>query len=227
MSDIFREVDEDIRHEKYRRLWDRFGIYVIGLAVLVVLGTGGYRGWLYWQEQQAQLSGDTFLQAVSLANDGKSEEAQALFESLTGATGGYPVLARLRAATDLASQGKEAEAIERFDAIAADTSVDMLMRNLAAVRAGYLAMDSADYTALSARLEPVAAADSNAWRFAAREILAFSAWKSGDLAAAQTWVDKIAGDPVAPRDITGRIGLLNDLIRAATGKTSAGEGVSN
>ncbi|MFN4009732.1 MAG: tetratricopeptide repeat protein [Pannonibacter sp.] len=227
MSDIFREVDEDIRHEKYRRLWDRFGIYIIGLAVLVVVGTGGYRGWLYWQEQQAQVSGDTFLQAVSLANEGKSDEAQALFESLTGATGGYPVLARLRAATDLAAQGKEEEAIEGFDAIAADKSVDMLMRNLAAVRAGYLAMDSADYTALSARLEPVAAADSNAWRFAAREILAFSAWKTGDMAAAQTWIDRIAGDPAAPRDISGRIGLLNDLIRAATGKAQAGEGVSN
>ena len=38
MSDIFREVDEDLRHEQYKKLWDRFGIYVIGLAVLIVLG---------------------------------------------------------------------------------------------------------------------------------------------------------------------------------------------
>ena len=29
MSDIFREVDEDIRHERYRRLWDRYGSYVL------------------------------------------------------------------------------------------------------------------------------------------------------------------------------------------------------
>jgi hypothetical protein len=226
MSDIFREVDEDIRHEKYRRLWDRFGIYVIALAVLVVVGTGGYRGWLYWQEQQAQAAGDTFLKAVSLANEGKADEAAPLFESLTTATGGYPVLARLRAATDLATQGKEAEAIERFDALANDTSIDPLMRNLAAVRAGYLAMDNSDYAALASRLEPIAA-EGNAWRFAAREILAFSAWKAGDMTAAQGWVDKIAGDTAAPRDIAGRVGLLDDLIRAATGKAPAGQGVSN
>ncbi len=58
MSDIFREVDEDIRHEKYRRLWDRFGSWVIAVAVLIVVGTGGYRGWLYWQDTQSQSAGE-------------------------------------------------------------------------------------------------------------------------------------------------------------------------
>ena len=33
MSDIFREVDEDIRREQYKKLWDRFGAYVIGLTL--------------------------------------------------------------------------------------------------------------------------------------------------------------------------------------------------
>ncbi len=45
MSDIFREVDEDLRREQFKRLWDRFGTYVIGLAVLIVVVTAGYRGW--------------------------------------------------------------------------------------------------------------------------------------------------------------------------------------
>ncbi|NBN64070.1 tetratricopeptide repeat protein [Microvirga tunisiensis] len=226
MSDIFREVDEDIRHEKYRRLWDRFGVYVIILAVLVVVGTAGYRGWLYWEGQQAQKAGDTFMAAVRAADAGNSAEAQTLFESLAQSTGGYPVLARMRAATDLARQGNEAEALARFDAIAADSSADPLLRGLAAIRAGYIALDSADYATVAGRLQPLAAND-NPWRFAAREILAFSAWKQGDLTAAQSWVDQIAGDAAAPRDIAGRVGLLNDLIRAATGKAPAAAGVSN
>ena len=45
MSDIFREVDEDIRRDQIKKLWDRFGPYVLGLALLIVLGTAGYRGW--------------------------------------------------------------------------------------------------------------------------------------------------------------------------------------
>ena len=51
MSDIFREVDEDLRREQYKRLWDRFGGYVIGLAVLIVVAVGGYKAWEWWETQ--------------------------------------------------------------------------------------------------------------------------------------------------------------------------------
>ena len=42
MSDIFREVDEEIRHERYKRLWDRFGPYLIAVALLIVVGTAAF-----------------------------------------------------------------------------------------------------------------------------------------------------------------------------------------
>ena len=70
MSDIFREVDEEIRHERYKRLWDRFGPYLIAVALLIVVGTAAYRGWVYWRETEAQASGDVFVQAVRLAEEG-------------------------------------------------------------------------------------------------------------------------------------------------------------
>ena len=41
MSDIIREVDEELRHERYKKLWDRFGLYVIGAALLGVLFRAG------------------------------------------------------------------------------------------------------------------------------------------------------------------------------------------
>ena len=71
MTDIFKEVDEDLRREQFRKLWDRFGPYVIGLAILIVVATAGIRGWDYWQEKQAQATGDRFLAALDLANQGK------------------------------------------------------------------------------------------------------------------------------------------------------------
>src|SRR6476620_8362432 len=89
MSDIFREVDEDIRREQYKKLWDRFGIYVIGLAVLIVVLTAGYRGWVYWQDRQAQAAGDRFLAALQLATDGKHTEAEAALATIAAdGTGG-------------------------------------------------------------------------------------------------------------------------------------------
>ena len=38
MADIFNEVDEEVRRERLKQLWDRYGIFIIGLAVLLVVG---------------------------------------------------------------------------------------------------------------------------------------------------------------------------------------------
>lgn len=223
MSDIFREVDEDIRHEKYRRLWDRFGPWVIGVAVLIVVGTGGYRGWMYWQEQNAQQAGDTFLEAVSLSEAGNYDEAEKMFAKLDNATGGYPALARMRSATDLANAGNITEAVAAFDALSRDSAVLESLRDIAALRAAFLAVDTEEYSAIADRVEGLSGAD-NAFRAAAREILALSAWKSGDIETARRWISDLDADQETPADVSRRVGLLNDVIRAKYGDAPSEKG---
>lgn len=220
MSDIFREVDEDIRQEKYRRLWDRFGSWIIAAAVLVVVGTGGYRGWLYWQEQQSQQSGDTFYEAVRLSEAGNYTEAEQLFSELQDASGGYPAIARLRRAGTLAESGDEAAALAAFEAVHRDTSVDPALRNIAALRAAYLAVDNEGYEAIADRVEGLTGAD-NPFRAAARELLALSAWKAGDIDAARKWLKELEDDQATPSDVTRRIDLLAQVIRASHGEVAA------
>lgn len=224
MSDIFREVDEDIRHEKYRRLWSRFGPFVIGVAVLIVVGTGGYRGWLYWQETQSQSSGDKFLEAISLSDAGKYNEAAALYGELDTAIGGYPALAKMRRATDLANSGDTAQALAEFDALVRDTSLVPSLRDVAALRAAYIAVDTDGYAAIADRIEGLTG-DDGAYRAAARELLALSAWKNGDSQAALNWISALEDDPETPQDIRQRVTLLEGLIRGQTGlQPSGGEG---
>ena len=104
MSDIFREVDDDLRREQLKRMWDRYGTYVIGLAVLIVLVTAGWRFYEYWQEQRAEASGDRFVAALRLAEDGKHTEAvTALDELVKDGSGGYPLLATFRSAAEKAA----------------------------------------------------------------------------------------------------------------------------
>ncbi|MBN9669980.1 tetratricopeptide repeat protein [Roseibium aggregatum] len=220
MSDIFREVDEDIRQEKYRRLWDRFGLWIIGVAVLIVVVTGGYRGWLYWQDAQSQKAGDTFFEAVKLSDAENFEEAAALYGELEEALGGYPALARFRRAADLANAGQTAEALAQFDALSKDTGLRPALREVAALRAGYLAVDTEDYTAVADRLEPLTG-DTGSFRSGAREILALSAWKNGDIDAARAWISALEDDPATPREVSTRIGLLADVIRAQNGNADA------
>jgi len=102
MSDdgFFREVDEELRTERLKGLWDRYGLALIAIAVLAVLLTAGYRGWDWYNERQASASGDRFLEALNLANEGRSEPALEQLEALEAdGHGQYPVLARMRAAT--------------------------------------------------------------------------------------------------------------------------------
>ncbi|MBD8892753.1 tetratricopeptide repeat protein [Roseibium litorale] len=220
MSDIFREVDEDIRQEKYRRLWDRLGPWVIALAVLIVVGTGGYRGWIYWQKGKSEAAGDVFFEAVRLSETGDSAAAQAKLNELSQSTGGYPVLARMREASELALNGKKAEAIEAFDAISKDGSVENALQDIARLRAGFLAVDTEDYAAVSARLEPMSGT-GEPFRAGAREILALAAWKAGDTEAARRWIGMIEEDTGTPSDISRRVTILSDVITADNG--SAGE----
>ncbi|WP_428642549.1 tetratricopeptide repeat protein [Roseibium sp.] len=216
MSDIFREVDEDIRQEKYRRLWDRFGPWVIGVAVLIVVGTGGYRGWLYWQETRSQSAGDTYFEAVNLSEADKYQEAAELYGELEGAIGGYPALAKLRQATDLANAGQTDEALAAFDALAADSSLMEAIQSVAAIRAGYLAVDTQDYAAVADRVEKLTG-DTGPFRAAARELLALSAWKNGNIEEARKWLSALRDDPETPVEVGRRTGLLADVIRAANG----------
>jgi len=225
MSDIFREVDDDIRQEKYHRLWKRFGGLIIGAAVLVVVGTGGYRGWLYWQETQSQQAGDTYFEAVQLSESGNYIEAEELFGKLETATGGYPAIARLRAAATLSKAGKESEARSAFEAISRDSSVPGTLQDVAALRAAYLAVDTEGYTAIADRVEGLTGAE-NPFRFAAREILALSAWKEGDVTAARKWITDLSDDPATPTDVTRRVDILSKVMDAAHGGAPEAEGAA-
>ncbi len=113
MNDIFREVDEDLRREQYKAIWSKYGIYIVVVAVLIVVATGGYRGWQYWQARQAAASGDRFVAALKMADDGKKQEAiAALGELAASGHGAYPYFANMRAAAMKTVDGDEFEAAQ-------------------------------------------------------------------------------------------------------------------
>ena len=70
MSDIFNEVDEELRREQLKKLWDRYGILIITLAVLFVAAVGGWRGYQWWEGKKAAEAGSAFDAAVLLSEQG-------------------------------------------------------------------------------------------------------------------------------------------------------------
>ena len=217
VADIFQEVDEEVRRERLQKLWDRYGYLLIALCVLIVAGVGGWRGYEYWQGKKAGESAVAYEQAVRLAEAGKHKDADAAFARIAaGGTAGYRVLARLRAAAELAQTDRKA-AVAAYDALAEDNKAGQVIDDLATVRAGVLLIDSAPYAEMQKRLEPLTA-QGRTFRHSARELLALSAWKAGDVAAARKWTDMIMTDPETPGGTRSRAQILSDLIAAAGSK---------
>lgn len=216
MADIFHEVDEEVRREQLKKLWDRYGILAIVLAILVVAGIGGWRGYEYLQAQKAAEAGAAFEQAMTLAEEGKHQDAETAFARLgTEGVAGYRALARLRSAAEIAQRDPKAGAAE-FDRLASDGGIDKKFQELASLRAGFLLLDTAPLDEMVRRIEPLTG-PKGTFRHSARELLALSAWRTGDMTAARRWSELIMADAESPANLRGRIEMLMALA-GATGK---------
>ncbi len=210
MSDIFREVDEEVRREKLNQLWERHSNLIVAVALLIVLGVAGWRGYEWWELRKSAESGSQFEAAVALAEAGKQAEAQEAFAKIAkDGSSGYRVLARFREGAELAKTDPAAAA-RIYGSLAADSSLDRTLRDLATVREGLILVDTAPLAELTGKLEPLTTAD-RPFRHTARELLALSAWRNGDAAAAKRWLDLIATDAETPAGTRARMEVLMTL----------------
>lgn len=211
MSELFDEVDEEVRRDQLKKLWDQYSIYIIGLALLIIAAVGGWRGYQYLEAKKAAEAGAAFDRAVELAEQNKHAEAEAAFADLAAkAPYGYRTLARLRAAAEAATRDKAA-ATKMFDDIAADGSVAAPERDLARIRAAQLLLETTSYPSMLQRLEPATAKDAT-FRHSARELLALSAWRANDATATRQWLDMIANDGDTPPGLRSRAEALQALL---------------
>ncbi|MCP5080578.1 MAG: tetratricopeptide repeat protein [Alphaproteobacteria bacterium] len=214
MSDesIFREVDEEVRAEQFQKLWKNYGAYISGAAIGVVLAVAGIKGWQYYQIKQAETAGEQYLGATGLLSSGKKAEADKIFADIaTNGPAGFSALAKFRLAAELAKAGSAAEALKAFDEIANAGSVDAALKNLARVRAALLAVDIEPLDAVEKRVASLNIADG-AWRHSAREIIAISAFKNGDLTKADRLYNELASDTATPAGLRQRAQLMIGVI---------------
>lgn len=214
MSEIFNEIDEDLRREQLKKLWDKYSILVIAAAILIVAGVGGWRGYQYLEAKKAAEAGSAFEAAITLSEQGKKAEAEAAFAKIASeGAKGYRVLARLRAAADAAAADPKAAA-KLYDGIAADPSVSATEQDLARIRAASLVMETEPYADMLKRLE-VATGEGRTFRHTARELLALSAYRTNDAVAARQWLDMIGNDARTPASMRSRAEALQALLPPA------------
>ena len=129
MSELFDEVDEEVRRDQLKKLWDQYSIYIVALALLIIAGVGGWRGYQYLEAKRAAEAGAAFDKAAELSETNKHAEAEAAFADLAAkAPWGYRMLARLRTAAEVASRDKIDRILvpQLLELIATDILVDFI-----------------------------------------------------------------------------------------------------
>lgn len=211
MSDIFREVDEDVRRDKAAEFWKKYQNYLIAIAVAIVLATAGWRYYDYQRVQAAQAAGAQFEQALELDSAGKQAEAAGVLAKIAAeGPSGYRLVARLSEAA-LQAKTDPPGAIAAYDSLAQDASVGRLFQETAALRAALLRLDAGQTDKAKAAFEALAA-PTGAYRHTAREMLGVIALDAQDYDAAGKWLDMVVADPESPRSARQSAGTLLGLV---------------
>lgn len=204
MSDIFREVDDDLRQDQFHKLWKQYGRLVIAAVVAVIVATAAWQAYLAWERSRNQGYSEQFIAALRMQQAGQPGAAITALEALEkDATTGYASLAKLQRAAALLQAGDRREAVALYDAIAGDTSAERSLRDLASYLAAQSLLDTADEATLERRLLPLNQ-DGNPWRFNARELLALTALRAGNAARAREYYAQLTDDPATPQALRAR-----------------------
>lgn len=208
MSDVFREVDEEVRRDQALNLWTRYGKFLIGGVVGVIVATGAWQGWSAWSLSERRIQSGQFMAGLELMAVDRLGDAVAVFEQLSADAGaGYAALAQLQWAAALVGAGDRAAGVQAYDQLAADGGADPVLRDLAQLLAVQVLLDTADSQTLERRLGTLLL-ESNPWRFSARELAGLTALRHGDLESARNSFTQLTDDPATPSGIRARAAEL-------------------
>lgn len=214
MSDLLDEIKEDLVREKYAHLWNKFGNYIIGAALLALLFTGA--GIMYNRHMDARYeSYSDMLYEASVATE--AEAMQKYDEIIAGANGAYKAIAGLRKAAMLLQGMKGKEALVVYKKIIDESSAPIEFRelskllyvavssNLALENSGFQDMDAQKYLKETAE-------GNNIFKYSALELTAFNEFSSRNYTKAKEIFSNIAESHDAPEGIVNRAREMLDAI---------------
>jgi len=202
---LLREIDEDLKQERLAEAWNKYGNYAIAGALALVIGVAGTKFWQSYDLEKRQEQSVQLAEAQRLAADGKTDDAIAALDKLRADAGaGYAMLARFRAAALTGKKGEPAKAAEMYAALADDSGINAIYRDLAVVLGALQELEATPAGGkLTARAAEIAKGNGP-WRFNAREVEALAALGSGDTKAADTVFQALSKEAAAPRGLRAR-----------------------
>jgi len=207
VSDIFREIDEELRRDNLLKLWERYRWHILALVAVVLVVAGGIVAWRDHQTSERHAQALRYSAALSLVREGKDAEAAKLFAAIAQEGGGYAALASFEEAELLAKTGDRKAAAESCDRIAVNGSLDPVFRELATLLAVMQRPPGSDPRSVIDRLAQMTS-PGNPWRSTALELTAAAKLETGDKGGALEVYKTLADDLAAPQGTRARAAEL-------------------
>ncbi|WP_428149084.1 tetratricopeptide repeat protein [Brevundimonas sp.] len=156
MTDVFEEVEEDIRSERLKRLARNWLPIVGGILLVALVAALAWWGWQSFQTSRANAGSIAYQRGLEALQTGNSAGAETAFaEAEKSGNGAYKALALQQRAGLAVAANRIPDAIQLFDE-AAKASGDPLLHDTAVYKSALLMMDNGGtLEALEAKLEPL------------------------------------------------------------------------
>ncbi len=206
---LFREVDEEVRQDEYKKLWHRHGKLISTAIAAVVLGVGGFQLYTHYEQQRAEEAAIVYTEALKKAGEGKIDDAIAALKAVDHK--GLAQLAQIKEADLLVEKGEADKAVAAYDVFAANAGNDKTLIDAAKIKAGYLLVDTSTPDELLGRLGAFDK-DGEIWRHQAREIFGLAAWRVKDYAMADRYMKALVDDLETPQGMRQRAMMMVQMI---------------
>lgn len=211
---LIQEIDDELKQENLQKLWNDYGVYLLAAAVALVVGVAGFKGWQSYDLKQRAAAAERFVAAQELASADKKDAATEAFSKIAGDAGtGYAMLARFQVAALAAKKGKPADAVMSYTAIADNSGIEQIYRDLAVVLGALSELEAkSGANALVKRAENIAKG-TGPWRYNAREVIAMSLMQGGDRKTARERYAALAKDAAAPQGLRTRAEEMETILK--------------
>lgn len=217
MSDLFEEVEERLRSDRYRALALKALPWVLGILAAGLIAFFGYWGWQHYRTGQAAKASEQYSAGLDALNQGRKDEAAKLWGQVAQSPSpAYKSLALMQLGGLKLIDKQNAEAVKFFDQ-AADAAPDDVIGDVARLKSAFAVLDTAPQKDLEARLTPLMK-EGRPYRLQAREALGFAKLMAGDTAGARGEFVVINQSLDAPESARERAKAVMDLIDSGSAK---------
>ena len=199
MSDIFNEIDEELRQDKAARLWKAYGKYLIALAVFIILAIASYRFIEHTQEKNKEQASELYELASEAGRSGDKNAAIELFsDDRFDETIGYAVISKLKKAA-LAKSNNDLEGMAIvLKEIITNEEIPLYLRDLARLK-----LFASDNDNNISQLDALIAGDG-AWKFLALELKGGIELEGGNLKKARSIFEELTNGANTPNNLRRR-----------------------